>query len=316
MIDRFRIATRDMPERDRVPVMRDFYGRMALGVDIDPAPEARFEMEIETVILASVGLGRGVISPMAAARNRRTMQDGNAGILFSAFTETFHVSDRVEDRLPVEPGQVLAAPLDCASDWTYTRRGEVSSVWIDLAALQGLVPALRLDGPIRIERSNPLLSLLYTYAAAVRGAASPNAAEAALYARQLTEIAAMLLADVARPDELGATAGLRAARLAALKKDVISDFRRPDLSVAELARRHGISPRYVQMLFEADGSTFTAYLQAQRLDFALRRLTDPRHDAARIADVAFAAGFSDLSTFNRLFRRRFGETPTAMRARR
>jgi AraC-like DNA-binding protein len=35
----------------------------------------------------------------------------------------------------------------------------------------------------------------------------------------------------------------------------------------------------------------------------------------RISDIAFDCGFNDLSYFNRCFRRRFGLTPTAARAR-
>jgi transcriptional regulator GlxA family with amidase domain len=33
----------------------------------------------------------------------------------------------------------------------------------------------------------------------------------------------------------------------------------------------------------------------------------------RIIDIAFAAGFSDVSHFNRIFRRRFGDTPSGVR---
>jgi AraC-like DNA-binding protein len=34
----------------------------------------------------------------------------------------------------------------------------------------------------------------------------------------------------------------------------------------------------------------------------------------KIQDIAWSAGFSDVSHFNRLFRRRFGEKPSALRA--
>jgi AraC-like DNA-binding protein len=33
-----------------------------------------------------------------------------------------------------------------------------------------------------------------------------------------------------------------------------------------------------------------------------------------IIDIAFAAGFGDVSHFNRVFRHRFGETPSGIRA--
>jgi AraC-like DNA-binding protein len=43
-------------------------------------------------------------------------------------------------------------------------------------------------------------------------------------------------------------------------------------------------------------------------------LTDPHHLHLAIIDIAFAAGFGDVSHFNRMFRRRFGETPSGVRA--
>ena len=64
------------------------------------------------------------------------------------------------------------------------------------------------------------------------------------------------------------------------------------------------------MLFEAEGTTFSAYVLEQRLLEALRRLLDPRLDTQAISQIAYAAGFVDLSHFNRSFRMRFGDTPS------
>jgi AraC-like DNA-binding protein len=50
-----------------------------------------------------------------------------------------------------------------------------------------------------------------------------------------------------------------------------------------------------------------------RLQRARAMLADPRYAAMRIGAVAYAAGFADISYFNRSFRRRFGLTPTAAR---
>jgi AraC-like DNA-binding protein len=51
-----------------------------------------------------------------------------------------------------------------------------------------------------------------------------------------------------------------------------------------------------------------------RLEFAHRLLTDPRLVGRPITSIAFDAGFSDLSHFNRLFRGRYNATPTEVRA--
>jgi AraC-like DNA-binding protein len=42
-------------------------------------------------------------------------------------------------------------------------------------------------------------------------------------------------------------------------------------------------------------------------------LSDPRHDALSITDIAYLAGFGDLSHFNRSFRQRYGATPRETR---
>jgi AraC-like DNA-binding protein len=43
-------------------------------------------------------------------------------------------------------------------------------------------------------------------------------------------------------------------------------------------------------------------------------LNDRRCLHFAIIDIAFAAGFGDVSHFNRVFRRRFGATPSDVRA--
>jgi len=46
---------------------------------------------------------------------------------------------------------------------------------------------------------------------------------------------------------------------------------------------------------------------------AARLLCDPGQSQRRIADIAFEVGFRDLSYFNRMFRRKYGGTPTELR---
>jgi AraC-like DNA-binding protein len=126
----------------------------------------------------------------------------------------------------------------------------------------------------------------------------------------------MALAIGAAPDAAIAAKdrGARAARLNAIKDDIADHLDKADLSVSAIALRHRTIPRYVQRLFEADGTTFTEYVLEQRLARAHRLLRDPRHAEGKISTVAFEAGFGDLSYFNRAFRRRYGVAPTEVRA--
>jgi AraC-like DNA-binding protein len=108
--------------------------------------------------------------------------------------------------------------------------------------------------------------------------------------------------------------GIAAARLYAIKADIREHLDDSDLSITRLAARHGISPRTIRSLFESDHTTFTEFVLAQRLAQVHRRLVDPRFAGHMISTIAFEAGFGDLSYFNHAFRRRYGATPSDIRA--
>jgi AraC-like DNA-binding protein len=81
--------------------------------------------------------------------------------------------------------------------------------------------------------------------------------------------------------------GVRAAGLKAIEAHICENLAMHDLSVQSVAAHYGLSPRYIHMLFEGEGTTFSTFVREQR--------------------------FGDLSHFNRSFRRRFGASPTEVR---
>ena len=86
------------------------------------------------------------------------------------------------------------------------------------------------------------------------------------------------------------------------------------LNGERIARALGVSERYIQQLFEENGRTVSAQIMNERLKAARRMLGDPAQDHLKVTDVAFGCGFSDLSNFTRAFRRKYGETPKAVRS--
>jgi AraC-like DNA-binding protein len=98
-----------------------------------------------------------------------------------------------------------------------------------------------------------------------------------------------------------------------MRADVMTNLGRNELSLPEVASRCGLSPRQAQRLFEQAGTTFTEFVLEQRLLLARKLLGDPRGRVRKISDIAHSAGFSDLSYFNRAFRKRFGATPSDLR---
>jgi AraC-like DNA-binding protein len=172
------------------------------------------------------------------------------------------------------------------------------------------------DGYMRkIPSDTPALRLLRTYVAAgwdQSATAGPDLQH--MMAGHIYDLIAVMAGASRDAEEAAQDRGVRAARLYAIKQDIGLHLDRPDLSVAALAQRHGCTPRLVQRLFEAEGSTFTDYVLAQRLGRAYRLLSDPRRRADKISTVALDCGFGDVSYFNRMFRRRYGAAPSDVRA--
>jgi AraC-like DNA-binding protein len=110
--------------------------------------------------------------------------------------------------------------------------------------------------------------------------------------------------------------GRSAECLLAINDDTFANLGDATLSTAAVAARQGISPRYVAMLFDGTGTSFSSFVLAQRLARAWRMLAGSRHAEQTISAIAYACGFGDLSYFNRAFRRAFGATPSDIRAAR
>ena len=90
----------------------------------------------------------------------------------------------------------------------------------------------------------------------------------------------------------------------------------PEISPAAIAQRVGISVRTLHGLLEATEASFSERVRDLRLAKAFGLLQDERGSFRKITDAAYEAGFSDLSYFNRSFKRKYGITPTAARGRR
>ena len=88
-------------------------------------------------------------------------------------------------------------------------------------------------------------------------------------------------------------------------------YRNPALKAEDVALALGVSVRSVNRMFERSGASLSRRLLELRLDAV--RVAIVANGDARIADTALACGFSDISSFNRSFRSRFGRSPSDLR---
>jgi AraC-like DNA-binding protein len=134
-----------------------------------------------------------------------------------------------------------------------------------------------------------------------------------LSAAHVYDLIALAICSTPDPMQRSPRRSLSAARLHAMKADIIRDS---TLALSDLAARHSISPRYVQALFEREGLTFSNFVAQCRLDKARAMLISPRYDQFSVTSLALESGFGDLSYFHRCFKQRYQVTPMQMRAQR
>lgn len=125
--------------------------------------------------------------------------------------------------------------------------------------------------------------------------------------KELAALAMELDADVApRPT-------LPEARLADIREKITIHFSNPNLSLDMIARKCGISPRYVTSIMSKFGTSFHDEVTKKRLN-AAREIIRDRGKTIPINQVSFHVGFKSPSHFSSLFKKEFGHSPRSERA--
>jgi AraC-like DNA-binding protein len=101
--------------------------------------------------------------------------------------------------------------------------------------------------------------------------------------------------------------------LARIKVHARANLRDPDLSPGRAAVAAGISVRYLHQIFQCAGTSFGAWVREERLACCRAEILDPAQACRSISDIAFGYGFNDAAHFSRVFARRFGCSPRALR---
>ena len=128
----------------------------------------------------------------------------------------------------------------------------------------------------------------------------------------VTELVLSSLLAEARPNEDSATQ-VQAAHFARVCAVVEARLRDPDLTIADIAKDEGLSPRYIQRLFEGHDRSFSDYVRHRRLEHCRLDLINPQHADRSIAEIAFRWGFPDQAHFSRVFSAAYGTSPREFR---
>jgi AraC-like DNA-binding protein len=311
-IEPFRFSTDDVAAKDRIAVWREVLARVHLRLDVEPLSDAPLRATVEQHAWPSASLYFSETTPVCASRTPELIQDGNGDFrLVRVEGGSYQCSSPgISKELGDSDAVLLSSDLPVAI--RYPGDCRVTSLRIRRQCLAGAIRGVESLSFQHIPSSRPL-SLLNRYIELLREDGPPgNTVFAHSVASHLIELTTFAL-DPSRDRQAQVAGTLRQARLAAIRADVFANLSEVRLSAKTVALRHGITDRYVNLLFEETGQTFGDFVTEERLKLAYRLLTDPARSHKRIGDIAAEAGFGSLSVFNRAFRRRFGDAPRVIR---
>jgi AraC-like DNA-binding protein len=304
------LATRALPVRDQVEIWRDAMAKSSFPLEVEPLAGHALEGRAAIFGVGDAAICEGWVS---GAVHRRT--DGNriADSILLVLNGRCDVVHNLKGRDVYYRSGQTAVITAATTGEAQIRSAHFLSVCFPRQSLEPLVADVEAAVLCPVEPDNDAARLLRRYLR-IMGKHPPSGVTGQLAADHIRDLVALVIGAARDGRELATKGGLAAARLLALKADCQANFRQPDFHLEQLAARSGLSTRSISALFEGDGTTFTDFVRSARLDRAHRLLADPRFDGLRIAAIAYESGFSDLSYFNRCFRRRYGLTPSDFRA--
>jgi AraC-like DNA-binding protein len=291
---------------------RENYARRHLRVDFEPLAGAVFHASVKPVF-SELRIVRAALSAGFLFRDDDLIRDGDDRIGFVVAQSGQLTARHLGREIRLAPGDATMMLMSASGGIGWREDAVLFDMLISPAEWEAR-NARPEDGLMqRLWGKSEAMQLLRGYISSLEriGLAAPVDSHT-IIRKHIVDLAVLATNARGPIGESSASAVVVARRSAALDY-IESHFSDPELSLAMVARSLRMSPRYLQRLLETAGVSFASRVIELRLNHAMELLT-ARPGGILISDIAFRSGFSDISYFNRLFRSRFGATPSDVRA--
>ena len=307
-----RFATDPAAGKAGIESWRSSFGHAVCELDIDPLPDGIFTADATLLAIDGFGMVTGTCSGASYSRPARLIR--NDDFVFVINHEGSDIANQMGRECVIGPGQAVL--MNAGETGGIVNRGTArfTTMRVPFGPLSSKLQDLGASLVKPVAADDEALKLLLNYVSVFQGhprlmdTTSAQAFVAHVY--DLIAVAVGARRDAATE---ASRAGLPAARLLAIKamvaRHVASGSR---IGINDIAARAGLSPRYIQMLFERDGTTFSEYVLLQKLAAVFRSLVEG-DSSRKIGELALESGFDDISAFNRAFRKHFGCAPSDIR---
>ncbi len=245
------ISTDGFAENKRLAMWQEIYGRGISNVDIEPIGETPFHADVTFNLLPNVSIAAGVRSPAHYRVTREHAARSKDIVGLSILRSGVASATQFGNELISGVGSASVLASTDPSTSTLLTDGSFITLALSRPTVAKLVPDLSQAYGRPIPGSSAALRLLIRYLDVVQaGDEVTNSGIAQSVSDHILDLAALALGARGDYAEMARARGAKAARLSAIKSDILRDLGRSELSTELIAARHGISPRYVRKLFD------------------------------------------------------------------
>ena len=310
-------STHDVHQRDRFSYWHDVACKNLVEHECQPQSSRSFHAEIESAMLADIGLVLFENSPMTVVRTLRHVAHAKTDDLFLCRQVAGGLALEQEGReVDLAPGDMTLLDPMLPYQGRFSPGSRLLVLKIRRRELEARLGktfdvVARSLKPIGAESG--LTSAFLATLPAHAGRLSPVAEE--IVRDQTLDLIAVSLAKAIREQHprLSSPKMLTVLNVRAAIDARLTD---PALDATTVAAAAGISVRYANAVLAQQETSVARLIRTKRLARCRRAFEDPLQQHRTVSEIAYGWGFSDMTHFGRAFKRAYGVLPSEYRRNR
>jgi AraC family transcriptional regulator, positive regulator of tynA and feaB len=300
-------STANVSPRDRFDYWHDVVCRNLVDLDYRLLGKGQFDATLHNISVGSLHLCRIQASPHVAERSvARISNASNSALVLNFVLSGSLIAEQDGRTTLLKPGDGAL----CDTDRPYRLHLDEA---FDLACIR--IPrefmACRVSHLNRMSARNfsehcQLAPMAFAYLSRlVERAPNLTGRSSVTVSQNFIELLVALVSELAECEPLRLSE-YRGYALVRIKETIERHLHQSDLTTGTIASELKLSQRYINQLFEAEGTSLWRYIWSRRLAKCAAQLKDPILLGRGISQIAIENGFNDLSHFSKAFRGRYG----------
>lgn len=304
-------STGDAEARLRFSYWRDAVCQAILHVDAERRGSESFDARISGFASGPTKVARFASRPHRILRQRsHVLRSGEEGYLVSWQEQGQSHIVQGDASLLLETGEIAIVDVEKTFQVEFPTPVRRTLALVPRRRLEEKAPWFKRSPPVKVLGDGVFAGLARAHLAQLCAdpALGPDATE--LMVENLCNLLALATAPASFERQ---TCELPTETLLAFLK---KNLHQPGLSPPWTAAQLRISVRTLHLRFQRMGTTFGAWILAERLEACRRALDNAMLDQQSISEIVFDWGFREISHFSKVFKARYGVTPRDYRASR